>query len=340
MNQPILLDCTLRDGGYYNSWNFSKDLIQEYIFAIKEAGVDVMELGFRLLEQDNLKGDCAYTSDSFIRSLEIPKDLIICVMINASDIISGGKLNEQNLNQLFPNSSESSKISIVRIAAHSSEFIEALKSINILKAKGYKVGINLMQISESNSEDIINLSRLACKYPIEVLYFADSLGNMDTKKICNVIHLIKTHWKGALGFHAHDNMALSFSNSLHSLENGVTWLDSTVLGMGRGAGNVKTELLAIEFSKLRNQNPKFSPLISLISKQFNPLKLKHCWGTNTFYYLSAIKGIHPTYIQEILTKFSIKEDEILFVIEYISSKRGNMFSKDLLESAIDALRIS
>ena len=330
MNSQTFLDCTLRDGGYYNSWNFDHNLVQDYLFAVNDAGVDVVELGFRTLNKKGFKGACAYTTHSFIKSLKIPKDLALCVMINASEIIDEGKYNEHKLTQLFPQNSTTSNISIVRIASHTYEFVEALNAVSFLKEKGFKVSFNLMQVSESEPDDLIILSEEASKYPIDVLYFADSLGNMDAEKVQSVIELFRVHWKGELGIHAHDNMALGLSNSLFALKKGVTWIDSTVTGMGRGAGNVKTELLAIEFSDLRKTKLNIQPLISLISKKFKPLKDKYCWGTNPFYYLSGKNSVHPTYVQEMITDSRYKEEDIISVIEHLGSKGGRKYSKNIL----------
>ena len=136
MPLPVFLDCTLRDGGYYNSWDFDHNLVQNYISAVNDAGVNIVELGFRTLNKNGFKGACAYTTDSFIKSLEIPEDLSLCVMINASEIIYEGKFCKQKLTQLFPNDSASSNISIVRIASHTHEFVEALLAVNFLLALG------------------------------------------------------------------------------------------------------------------------------------------------------------------------------------------------------------
>jgi len=330
MPLPVFLDCTLRDGGYYNAWNFDHNLVQNYIFAVNDAGVDIVELGFRTLNKKGFKGACAYTTDSFIQSLEIPEDLSLCVMINASEIICEGRYSEQKLTQLFPNDSVSSNISIVRIASHTYEFIEALLAVNFLNTMGFKVGFNLMQVSESEPNDLKMLAKEASKYPIDVLYFADSLGNMDLEQVQSVIDLFRVHWKGELGIHAHDNMAMALSNTLYALKNGVTWVDSTVTGMGRGAGNVKTELLAIEISNLRNTKLNIKPLISLATKIFKPLQDKYLWGTNPFYYLSGKNSVHPTYVQEMMTDTRYKDEDIISVIGHLGSKGGKKYSKKIL----------
>ena len=333
MSSLVFLDCTLRDGGYYNSWGFDHSLVQNYLYAVKDAGVDVVEIGFRTLNKKGFKGACAYSTDSFIRSLEIPKGLKLCIMINASEILDEGSYSEHKLNQLFPKDSEESNISIVRIASHTYEFLEALKAVKNLKTKGFKIGFNLMQVSECEPEELILLAKEASKYPIDVLYFADSLGNMNSEKVLSVIEIIRTHWDGALGIHAHDNMGMGLLNSLYALKKGITWVDSTITGMGRGAGNVKTELLAIEISDLRNIELNIKPLLSLISSKFKSLKAKHGWGTNPFYYLSGKNSVHPTYVQEMMVDSRYEEEDIISVIQNLGSKGGKKYSKNSLLEA-------
>jgi len=333
MSSQVFLDCTLRDGGYYNSWDFEHALVQDYLVAMKAVGVDVVELGFRSTNQKGFKGACAYTPDSFISTLEVPKGVTFCVMINASEILVKSEYSEKILSNLFPENAETSRISLVRIACHTYEFVETLNAFKFLNSKGYRVAFNLMQVSECDSKELILLSKEAMKYPFDVLYFADSLGNMNPEKVQNVIELLRTHWKGELGIHAHDNIGLGLSNTLYALNEGVSWVDSTVTGMGRGAGNVKTELLAIEISQLRGANCNMKPIMALIANSFNPMKDKYGWGTNPFYYLSGINSVHPTYVQEMMADTRYNEDDIIAVIEHLGKKGGNKYSKNILGEA-------
>jgi len=333
MSSQVFLDCTLRDGGYYNSWDFDHELVNNYLIAMKAAGVDVVELGFRMTSQKGFKGACAYTTDSFIKTLEVPEGITLCVMINASEILVNSKYSEKILSTLFSETAKISRVSIVRIACHTHEFMEALYAFNFLDSKGYRVAFNLMQVSECDSEELILLAKEAIKYQFDVLYFADSLGNMNSEKVQNVIELLRTHWKGELGIHAHDNIGLGLSNTLYALNEGVTWVDSTVLGMGRGAGNVKTELLAIEISQLRDSNCNMKSIMALISNNFKPMKEKYGWGTNPFYYLSAINSVHPTYVQEMMADSRYNEEDIIAVIEHLGKKGGKKYSKNILGEA-------
>ena len=98
-----ILDCTLRDGGYYNNWDFSSSLINNYLNSIYKSGIDYVEIGFRSFGDQSYKGPCAYSSDIFLTSLNIPKKLKIGVMVNASDLLNHGNKNPTiNIKKLFP----------------------------------------------------------------------------------------------------------------------------------------------------------------------------------------------------------------------------------------------
>ena len=143
-NKVKILDCTLRDGGYYNNWNFKNDLIEEYLLTMNALDIDYVEIGFRSLKIEGSKGPTAFSTDKFINSLKNKKNLKIGIMINASEIIND---TENVLQKLFPRNVKS-QISFVRIAAHEHEVEKLKKTINYLKNKKLKVFINLMQISE------------------------------------------------------------------------------------------------------------------------------------------------------------------------------------------------
>jgi 4-hydroxy 2-oxovalerate aldolase len=332
MNQVKLLDCTLRDGGYYNSWDFDSKMIQEYLFAMAAAGVDYVELGLRGFSKEGFKGACAYTKDNFIRNLIVPNGLKIGVMVNANEIVNQPGGIEKALSKLFVSASES-PVSLVRIACHVHEFETALPACNWLKEHGYIVGFNLMQIGERSYDEIRNLASIANKYPLDVLYFADSMGSLNPAQITEIISVIRQVWKGHLGIHTHDNMGYALANSLRAVEEGVIWVDGTVTGMGRGPGNVNTEYLAIELESLRDTSCNIIPLMKLIESYFKPMQYHYGWGTNTYYYLAGKYGIHPTYIQEMLNDSRYNEEDILAVIEHLKSEGGKKFSNNTLDAA-------
>ena len=327
-----ILDCTLRDGGYYNSWDFSQGLVEQYLEAMSAAGVDIVELGLRSLKNSGFKGAAAFTTDDFIRSLPIPEGLTVGVMLNASELVDLTTQTEV-LETLFPVSAQESPVELVRIASHVYEFEAALQAVNWLTSKGYRVGFNLMQIADRTEEEVINLARLAKEYPLDALYFADSMGSMYPEDVSKTIGWLRTHWQGALGIHTHDNMSLALSNTKRAIREGVTWVDATVTGMGRGPGNARTEELVIEIAELRGETVNLVPLMSVIRKYFKPMQIKYGWGTNPYYFLSGKYGIHPSYIQSMMSDTRYDDEDLLAVIDYLREEGGKKFSDEILNSA-------
>lgn len=328
----LLLDCTLRDGGYYNAWDFSPELINDYLIAMQAAGVDAIELGFRSVNNKGFKGPCAFTTDDFLRSLPLPSDLTIGVMVNGNELV-GEPPQHTVLAQLFPVPAYESPVDLVRIACHVHEFEQALPAVTWLKERGYQVGFNLMQIADCPEQEVKALARLATNYPMDALYFADSMGSMRPDQAAQIIGWLRSEYQGALGIHTHDNMGLGLSNSLRAMDEGVTWIDSTVTGMGRGPGNALTEELAIEMAARRGQAVNLVPLMTLIRKHFGPMKTAYGWGTNPYYYLAGKYGIHPTYIQQMLNDSRYSEEDLLAVIDHLRVEGGKKFSLNTLDAA-------
>ncbi len=330
MNKINILDCTLRDGGYYNNWDFSKELVNDYLKAISDSGITNVEIGFRSLKENKLNGPNFFSTENYINILKIPKDINIGVMINVSELIQYSENYKKILSKVFKEKSKS-KVKFIRLATHFTEIDEVVKICKILKAKKYKVIINLMQITEQSEKSIIETSRKMKEAGPDVLYFADSLGAMNTNDVFKYVNNLRSHWKGELGIHTHNNLGKAVSNTLAAIENGVTWIDSTVTGMGRGPGNSETEYVLIEMSKKTKKKYDLLPITKIIKKYFEPLKLKYKWGPNSFYYLAGKYGIHPTYIQEMLN-IKMDEIEILEAIKQLKNGDGKKYDVNLVKS--------
>ncbi len=326
-----LIDCTFRDGGYYNNWDFSDCLVIDYLSALDAAGVEYVELGFRSFDINGFRGACAYTTDSYLRSLAIPPRLKVGVMMNAAELVQHplGPLPAAAL--LFRPTGES-PVSLVRFACHIHEFEATLPVCAWLKSLGYTVGINLMQVADRTDQELEHIAEMASGCPLDVLYFADSLGSMDPLQTARVVQALRAKWHGALGIHTHDNMGLGVANTLRAIEEGVTWIDSTVTGMGRGPGNAQTEYMVIELERLTGRKVNLTPLLALIRQHFAPMQARYGWGKNPYYYLAGQYGIHPTYIQEMLGDPRYGEAEILSVIDHLRQVGGKKFSMATMEA--------
>jgi 4-hydroxy 2-oxovalerate aldolase len=330
MKKIKILDCTLRDGGYYNNWDFSNEVVKDYLEVMATVRVDYVELGFRSFQTKDFKGPTWYTTESYLNSLQIPKSIKIGVMVNVFELISHPLGITKATKLMFKNAKES-KISFVRLASHFEEFPQAAKVCKILQNMGYFVAINLMQISEQSEQKIVSVTKLAKKINPDILYFADSLGGMDPSQISNLIKIFRKNWSGSLGIHTHNNLGKALANSLAAINLGVTWIDSTVTGMGRGPGNAQTEYLLIEMQNLEKRKVNILPLLKLIQKHFDPMKSKYKWGMNPYYYLAGKYGIHPTYIQEMLT-IQLNESEVIGAINQLKDSGGNKYNVDLVRS--------
>jgi 4-hydroxy 2-oxovalerate aldolase len=328
----VFLDCTLRDGGYYNSWDFSEKLVSEYLVAIGESGVDVVELGLRSRKPGGFKGMFAFCPEEYLVALPIPKHLRVGVMVNAAELLESDGV-ESTLGELFPVHAAQSRVDLVRVACHLHEVPKVLSGVSWLKNKGYQVGINLMQIAGQPRKGIVDLARMIAETPVDVLYFADSLGSMSPDTVAETIKCLREGWNGPIGIHTHDNMGVALQNTLRAIGEGATWLDSTVTGMGRGPGNAKTEELAIEIAERRSDSRTLVPIFHLASNRFLPLQRKYGWGTNPYYYLAGKYGIHPTYIQEMLNDSRYDEADVLAVIENLRRVGGRKFSANTLDAA-------
>ncbi len=329
----VHLDCTLRDGGYYNNWDFDSELVNSYLTSLPATGVAICEIGFRFRNNDSFRGAYAHANDQFLSTLEVPAEVKLAVMINGSDL-EADNLADSVQSLFIDKNTFSSPVDIVRIACHAAEIPVALEASSLLNSMGYRVGLNLMQISSLEDIDIRHVSQQMSGSNVEVFYFADSLGSMthlDVERICG---LIREDWVGPIGVHAHDNSGLALSNTLHAINHcGVEWVDSTYTGMGRGAGNTATEELMLELLSPKEAAKALPQVMRTVEKHFDPIKAKYKWGKNPYYYMAAKYSIHPTYIQRILSDTRFSLEDICAVIDQLSKEDSKKFSSQALGDA-------
>ena len=183
-----VLDCTLRDGGYYTSWNFDKELINKYLKDIKSSNIDAVELGFRFLERKNDWGPLAYTSDQFLENFKLPSEIQYAVMINGSEYAS--ETDQISLIDKNFTDRSLSKISMVRIAINFDNFKETKVLTELLKKKGYKVGLNLMQVHGKGIKDYEEAAFVTSNWStVDLIYLADSLGVLEPKDINKIVKI-------------------------------------------------------------------------------------------------------------------------------------------------------
>ena len=277
-----ILDCTLRDGGYYTNWDFDYKLVEQYIRDIEVLPVDYIELGYRNLPKQEYLGEFAYCPTSTLQRIRSLTTKCLAIMLNEKDT------EIVNLSELLK--PIIGVVDMVRLAVDPKNFDRAISLAQEVKALGFEVAFNTMYMSTWDNVDGFYEKLPKLNDIVDLFCMVDSFGSVTPNSIRDITLKVKQYTNCKLGFHGHDNMSLGLANAIVALENGVDIVDSTILGMGRGAGNLKTELLLTYLNKHHDLNVDFNAL-SRITGSFEPLLKLHNWGANLPYMLSGANSI-------------------------------------------------
>lgn len=333
-----VLDCTLRDGGYCNNWQFDKGLARDTVEALDRAGVNIIELGYkspRRKKTKNYEGLFKYCTESQLTFLHDLRQVEYACMVDTKEFIADNKLDQNSIDRCIPPKSESI-FSWIRIATYFPTLETSLNFSEILKILGYRVTINLMGTSLLKTQEVDNALSAISNRNIDVFYFSDSFGDLGPSDVTNWIGRIKEYYKGKIGIHTHDNNGLAFANTVAAVNAGIDFIDSTIMGMGRGAGNLRTEqiLLYLYFKeKYLNLNP--SVILEVMDSHFVGLHQEFRWGYDYTYMLSAMQNIHPTYCQNLRASNLYTIGQVSNILNSIDQSERTKFSEDALLRAVD-----
>jgi len=284
-----VLDCTIRDGGLINNYRFKDDFVKGVYGAACDAGVDIIELGKKLAESDEYTrekyGRWNFCDDDDLRMIIDSHDSeyrpLVAVMFDVGRV---------DIGSLKP--AEQAPMDMIRTACYVADIDKGIDLAKRSKDLGYLTTINIMACSAAIETDLIEaLGQVNEADEIDYLYLVDSYGAFYSEQVTAYLNLYKKHAPNKeLGFHAHNNQQLAFSNTQQAIIEGVNLLDATVNGIGRGAGNCNLELL-LNFLK----NPKFDvrPVYRAIQDFFVPLRAEIEWGFNDIYGVSGHLNQHP-----------------------------------------------
>ncbi|BAK73851.1 aldolase catalytic domain-containing protein [Arcobacter sp. L] len=282
-----VFDCTIRDGGLVNNYHFSDAFVKAHYETCVAAGVDYMEIGKNVsptIMSEDEYGPWNFCKEEDIRRIvgENNTNMKIAVM---SDI--GRSLKEE----LRPKSE--SVVDMVRIATYIHQIPAAIELIEDAHAKGYETTVNIMAISKSFDDELDEVLSQLSKTPVDVIYIADSFGSFypeQIKKLTEKYLKVAQESGKQIGIHAHNNLQLAYANTLESMIYGASFLDVTISGLGRGAGNCPLELL-IGF--LKNPKYKLMPVLKFIEEYIVPLEKQLDWGYSIPYMLTGQLNEHP-----------------------------------------------
>ena len=277
-----ILDCTLRDGGYYTNWDFDKAIVDAYIGGTNILPIDYLEIGYRNNPSKEYLGKYGYCPIFELEDLRKKSQKKLAVMLNEKNVTL------KDLDYLL--SPIDGLIDMVRLAIDPNNFDRAVKLAEIIKKRGFEVGFNTMYMSKwkeyegfiSKLKNVNGIADLFC--------MVDSYGGVYPDDVQEMLLIVKENVTCPVGFHGHNNLELGLINTLTAINNGVDFVDTTILGMGRGAGNLKTELLLTYMNKNSGLDVDFNVLGDIILA-FSGLLKKYEWGTNLPYMLSGANSL-------------------------------------------------
>jgi 4-hydroxy 2-oxovalerate aldolase len=281
-----VLDCTIRDGGLINNHDFDDRFVRAVYKGVSEAGVDYMEIGYKnskkLFSSDQY-GKWKFCEDEVIKKViaGIKSKTKISVMVDV-DRVDVDDIKKK----------KDSPVDMIRVATYVKDIDKAIFLVNNFADKGYETCVNIMAISRALDNELNEaLHQLEKECKAGTIYIVDSFGALYQETTEFLVKKFKSILKTKeVGLHAHNNQQLAFSNSIEAIIHDANYIDATVYGLGRAAGNCPLELL-IGFLK----NPKFDirPILDLISKEFIPLREKLEWGYIIPYAIVGMLDEHP-----------------------------------------------
>lgn len=287
-----ILDCTLRDGGYYTNWDFSNSMVVEYINSLNRLPVNYIEVGYRNKPASQYAGKFYYSPISELTALKKITNKEIVIILDEKNV---GVHDLDSL--LLP---IKGIVSMVRIAIDPKKIDAAKMLATHIKQMGFAVGFNVMYMSKWKEIDHFYEKLIDLNGVIDYFYMVDSYGSVYPEDVVETLHRVKEKLGCKIGFHGHNNLELALANSLAALENGVDIIDSTILGMGRGAGNLKTELLLTVLNSKHNLDVDFNALSDAVNA-FMALQERHKWGTNLAYMISGANSLPQKNVMEWVT---------------------------------------
>lgn len=278
-----VLDCTIRDGGLMNNWNFSKAMVKDVFHGLAQAGVDYVELGYRVdkkMFSPKEFGPWRFCDEEDLRDVAYECDTKVSVMCD---------VGRTDYNAFLP--VDESIVKMVRVATYVKDIDKAIHLIKHVKSFGYEVTCNVMAVSTNLEPDLDEALEQLAQSEADVVYLVDSFGYFYSEQIHYLADKYRSKFPDKeLGIHCHDNTRLAFANTIEGIIKNINYVDGSIYGMGRGGGNCTTELL---LGFLKNPKFKLGPILGLIEKYFAQLQQELKWGYEMPFMLTGTLNKHP-----------------------------------------------
>lgn len=328
-----LLDCTLRDGGYVNDWNFGLNTTISVIERLVQANVDVVEVGFlderqpfnieRTIQPDT---SCY---DKILAGID-RKDSMLVAMIDYGTC---------GLDKISPCSE--SQLDGIRIIFKLPKMREAVAFGRELTKLGYAVFLQMVSITSYSDRDILDFVDLVNEEPPYGVSMVDTYGLLHKEELLHYFHLLDYNLDPSIriGYHSHNNFQLAYANTCEIIKRKArhsVLVDGTLYGMGKSAGNAPVELIAMYLNENYGKNYDMSQLLEAIDTNILNIYKEKYWGYNLLYFLSASNDCHPSYISYLLDKKTLSVKAINQIVADIPEEKKLNYDK----ACINALYIN
>lgn len=330
MNSLKVLDVTLRDGGCVNDFNFGQVYMEKILAAQEASGVDIIELGYIDEEKGSVSGRTQYINEQVIQEhiLKNKKPGVSYVAM-----IDYGAFDVEKLQPRKEGS-----IDGIRMAFHKKNRLDMIPLGRRIIEKGYEFYIQPMTTLRYSDAELLELIDLVNKELPDAagFYIVDSFGEMRPNDMNRVMNLVDHNLipSMTLGLHSHNNLQMSYSNAVALLKyptNRDLMLDSSIMGMGKGAGNLNTELLLEHLNLYYGKQYKIGPLLEVIDKVINQLHDEFYWGYAVEYYLSSANHCTPSYASHFYNKHMLPIDQVGELLRMIAEEKKISFDKAYAE---------
>lgn len=326
MNNLQILDCTLRDGGYINNWNFGNRIIRRILRYLSDAHIDIIECGFL--------SDAEYDKDKSI--FNHPSQIKNLITQNQSRHVAMIALGEKEIAYEKVPVCDESGVWGIRLTFHKHEIERAFIYANDLMSKGYQVFIQPVGTCTYTDRELLDLVDKVNALNPYAFYIVDTLGTITGTELMRLFQMIDANLnpKICIGFHSHNNLQLAFSNAqelVHHFTDRNVIVDASVQGMGRGAGNLCTELIAQYLNEKIHSSYNVIPLLEIVDKYLNTIKEQFPWGYTIPYYISAVNNCHPNYASFLMNKQTINVKDIKKILDRIPPEKRALFDKDYIQ---------
>lgn len=327
MKRIQVLDCTLRDGGYCNQWKFGYANIKKIVNGLQEAGTDIIECGFLTNRVEYQPDVTKFTKMEEVAEM-LPKNrngkLFVCM-------INYGEYALEDIPMC-----DGTSLDGIRVAFHKKDMVEALELCKGIKEKGYKVFIQAMVSLNYSDVEFLDLIKYSNDIAPYAFYIVDSFGVMKRKDLTRLFYMVEHNLDKdiLIGYHSHNNMQLAYSNaqSLIGIQTKRKLIiDSSIYGMGRGAGNLNTELFVEYLNDVEESRYELKPLLIIIDEILNRFYQANYWGYSLPNYLSAAHNAHPNYASYLDDKQTLNVEDIDNIFSIMDDDKKAVFDKKYIE---------